>query len=224
MNPDLLRAVSDAVLWTWKRGHAAKTYDYFLSTLAALVKSVYAGNLGGEFHSIMDNLILGQIGQAFEKAWTDDGNELPPPDYLREPLQAYVQDQQKYVDGFYKAIVDARVDGTPLDPLLARAQIWAGQYNGAYAEAVRLITVANGGRLVWKLGATEQHCTTCAALNGIVAYAKEWDSLGVHPRAPENPLLECGGWRCDCSLVPTTRRKSPKAYEMILNAVQLGGM
>jgi hypothetical protein len=224
MNPVLLQAVSGAVLWTWKRSHAAKTYEYFLSTLEHLIESVYSGNLGGEFNSIMDNLILGQISQAFETAWVNDGNELPPPEYLRDPAQELIREQQGYVKDFYRAIVDARVDGTPIDPLLARAELWAGQYNGAHAEAVRLITAENGGKLVWKLGATEQHCATCAALNGITAYARDWDELGVHPQQPENKLLECGGWRCDCSLEPTTRRKTPKAYEAILNAVSVGGM
>ena len=57
-----------------------KTYDYMENTIIRLVWSVYNGNLGGEFVDIMQNLIVGQMRQAFHAAWEDDGNtsfELP---------------------------------------------------------------------------------------------------------------------------------------------------
>lgn len=54
--------------------------------------------------------------------------------------------------------------------------------------------------LVWRLGATEQHCRDCLDANGRVMRASEWRNLralGIHPQSPS---LECGGWNCDCSL------------------------
>ena len=54
--------------------------------------------------------------------------------------------------------------------------------------------------LVWRLGRTEQHCSTCFALNGTVASATDWVISGIRPQAAPNARLECGGWRCDCSL------------------------
>ena len=99
--------------------YAAKTYDFFLSTVTNLIESVYEGSLGGEFTNIMRNLILGQISQAYEQAWLDDGNDLPPPEYLRDASQAAVLAQYEHVDGLYRDIVDAKIDKTPLAPLLA---------------------------------------------------------------------------------------------------------
>lgn len=48
----------------------------------------------------------------------------------------------------------------------------------------------------WHLGSTEQHCATCAGLDGITLTIAEWNELGLDPRGPD---LNCGGWRCDCS-------------------------
>lgn len=51
-------------------------------------------------------------------------------------------------------------------------------------------------------------------LNGIVAYAREWNEYGIHPQSPPNDLLECGGWRCQCRLVSTAKRVTPKAKRL----------
>jgi hypothetical protein len=46
-----------------------KTYDYYLGKLQSLVKTLYSGAIGGEFTSIMDNLVKGQIANAYETAY-----------------------------------------------------------------------------------------------------------------------------------------------------------
>jgi len=211
--PEVLLRLSDTALGMLY----GKTYDYFLSTLERLIQSVYDGNLGGEFIEIVQNLILGQISQAYEQAWQDDGNELPVPEYLRDASQAMVLEQHEHVEQLYRDTVDARVDET--EPPLSRAALWANQYNTAYNDAVLLITRENGGKLQWQEGDTKDKCNTCLALDGIVAYAREWDELGVHPQGGPNHLLECEGWNCQCRLIPTEQRRSPKAYDTILNIV-----
>jgi hypothetical protein len=81
-----------------------------------------------------------------------------------------------------------------------------------------MIAAHYGQRMMWVYGDAD-HCSTCEQLNGIVAYASEWETLGVKPQSPPNPLLQCGGWRCKCSLRVTDRRRSPKAFETIMNIV-----
>lgn len=196
-----------------------KTYDYFLQTLERLITSVYNNQLGGEFIDIMASLIQGQLTQAFEQAWRDEDGQGAMPEYLTSALEDMILGQYDHVDAFYRAVVDARVDQTPLTPLLARAALWAQRWTEAYNQAVHLITMENGGNEEWVLGATETHCVTCAGLNGIVARASEWDALGVRPQGAPNDLLDCGGWQCDCERKPTDKRRSPKAYESILNLV-----
>ena len=195
-----------------------KSYDYFLAQVNGLVRGLYNGFIGGEFIDTLANLISGQLWDAYEKAWFDEGGDGVVPDYLNKSYQDAVSTQYGYVDAFYRDIVDARIDKTSLDPLMMRAGMWANQWNSSYNEAVRLITLEGGGNLVWQYGEAE-HCETCRSLNGIVAWAKEWDALGVKPQNAPNNLIECGGWQCKCSLSPTKQRRSPGAYGRIEAAI-----
>jgi hypothetical protein len=196
-----------------------KTYDYFLTNVQRLVRDVYFNRIGGEFIDIMANLLQGQITQAYQIAWQTEGGDGVMPDYLSSAAEDDILKQYDYVDQYYRDIVDARVDQTPIDPLLARAELWANRYNESYNRAVGLIMAEMGERLVWELGATEEHCPTCAALNGIVAFASEWETLDVHPQNAPNGKLTCGGWKCDCKQTPTDKRRSPDAFTTIMNIV-----
>ena len=194
---------------------AYKSYEYFLAQTNGLVRALYNGFIGGQFIDTLANLISGQLWDAYEKAWFDEGGDGVVPDYLNKSYQDAVSAQYGYVDQFYRDIVDEKIDQTSLDPLLVRANMWANRWNEAYNEAVRLITLENGGRLVWKMGRAE-HCSTCLALDGIVAFAKEWDAIGIKPQSDR---LECHGFNCKCSLSPTKARRSPNAYGRIEAAI-----
>jgi hypothetical protein len=209
-----------ALAFVFNLDPAYKTQEFFQSTVEHLITQVYNGNMGGQFIDIMFSLISGQIYDAYVQAWEDDGNTLDMPDYLLASERQAVVDQQDYVQAFYNDIVDARIDGTgaPTD----RAALWANRWTEAYNEAVRLIVVNSGGKLQWQMGATEEHCDTCAALDGLVAYASEWEDAGVRPQNAPNSTLQCGGWRCDCSLQPTDKRKTANALDRILEAITNG--
>lgn len=198
---------------------AYKTYDYFVSELSRAVTNVYNGRLGGEFIEILSGLLQGQIIQAFFKAWEDEGGDGETPDYLKEAAESQIIDQESYVENYYQDIIDARVDGTSLEPLLARARIWATNYNDAYNEGVRLIALENGDKLEWIYSPEKDHCPQCEQLNGIVAFASEWDTLDVKPGGFDNWAITCKGYNCGCELRPTEKRRSPKAFDVILNIV-----
>lgn len=193
-----------------------KTYDYMLAVIENLVESLYNNQIGGEFIDIMANLISGQFTQAYRQAMEDEGmTDEFMPDYLAASLEAAILGQYDYVDQFFRDVIDARLDGTSITPLLARAQLWANRYTEAYNEAVRLMAINNGQKLMWVEGDTDHKCSTCLALDGIVAWASEWDALDVKPQNGENTKLECRGFRCQCALVPTDKRRSPDAYGKI---------
>ncbi len=193
-----------------------KTVEYYLRTLQGLIRSVYNGMLGGEFIDIMANLIQGQLTQAFQQAIDESGLDWLPE--MRGQLQVMILNEYGYVDQLFRDIIDARIDQTSIEPLLQRAQLWANRWNDAYNIAKQMIAAHYGQRMMWIYGETE-HCTTCQSLNGIVAYATEWESLNVRPQSPPNPVLQCGGWRCQCRLEVTDQRRSPKAFETIMNIV-----
>ena len=196
-----------------------KTVEFFQRTVERLIASVYRADIQSEFIDIMANLISGQLRQAVEQAWKDEGGDGAIPAYLNELVMSATVRQFAFVDRLYADIVNARELELPLEPLTRRASLWAQRWTETYNEAITLIVGARGGNLVWRLGATKEHCSTCAALDGIVAAASEWEMLNVRPQAAPNPVLECGGWRCGCSLQPTTQRRSPNAVDTIMNIV-----
>ena len=156
---------------------AFKSYEDMLSKIQSLVKNTYNGKVGTvEFTDRITSIIGGQLRNAYNTAWINEGMDedntsAALPDYLEESLLDMIETQTDsgYSYQYYTDIMKARSDKAPIDTLLSRAELWAGQWNTAYENATSLITLNNGGREEWVLGATEQHCPECAALNGIVA-------------------------------------------------------
>lgn len=218
-----LKGNSRAFYFGAVKADAYKSYDDMLSKIQSLVKSTYKGNVGTvDFTDKMSSIIGGQLRNAYNTAWIDEGmNEdntsAALPDYLEESLLAAIAEQtaSNFSYQYFNDITDARIREAPIDPLLSRAELWAGQWNTAYENATSLITLQNGGREEWVLGATEQHCPECEKLNGIVALASEWNKAGVYPKNPPNDYLTCGGWHCDCERRATDKKRSRDAYNRI---------
>lgn len=211
--PALLPHLSGRARWiAFAFGDAEKTAEQFESRLTSLVKALYGNTIAApEFVDAMAALISRQITLAYREAWNDEGDGTAFPQYLTDSSEEMILGQYDFVDGFMRDIVNARIDGAGVDGVLSRVPLWANRYNEAYNEAVRLIQKENGGNLEWVYGDTD-HCDTCHNLNGIVMSAKDWDTLGVKPQSAPNSKLECNGWRCQCELRPTTKRRSPGAY------------
>lgn len=213
--PQVKAHLSDKVRFILATPSAYKTQEYFLAQIQGLVRTLYNGQIGGEFIDVMANVISGQIYDAYSKAWIDEGGTGNFPDYLESSYQDFVTNQYSFVDQYYRDIVDARIDNTSIEPLLLRAELWANQYGTAYENATTAITLAGGGNEEWILGATEEHCPECSALNGFVMRASEWEALNLRPKNPPNNKISCGGWRCDCERKATSKKRSPNAYGRI---------
>ena len=208
--PQVRPRLSTKARWMLYEPAEYKTTDYMLSVIEGLVNGVYNNLVGGDFIDAMANLISGQLTQAFQQAFEDEGyTDFVMPDYLNAALESMILSQFDYVDQFYRDIVDARIDGTSISPLLARAQLWANQWQAAYNEAIRLMTLEGGGNLMWQEGDTIDKCGVCVGLDGLVMRASEWDALGIKPQSHSLP---CHGFNCHCSLVQTDKRRSPDAY------------
>ena len=136
--PEIRPMLSGRARWLAYEPTEYKTLEYMQSQIEGLVRGVYTGNVGGEFIDVMANLISGQLTQAYQMAYADEGFGGRLPDYLEASLESMILNQYTFVDQFFRDVVDARLDGTPIDPLLARASMWANQYNTAYKEAQRL--------------------------------------------------------------------------------------
>ena len=200
-----------------------KTEDAYYRQIWNRTLELYRGEIdAGDFVGAMAEIIQEQLTKAFREALRD--NELDPDlvnedgEGFKDELEDMILNEFDFVDGFAADIQQAAKDDAGFEQFQTRAGMWANRYNDAYNQAQVIIGEQYGINLEWVYGEAE-HCETCLSLNGIVARASVWDELGVKPQQPPNDILECGGWNCKCSLQPTDKRQSPKAYETIMNIV-----
>jgi hypothetical protein len=199
----------------WVNENAIKSAEFYARTLTHSTRSYYGGYMEYEdFTSILENLIVGQLRRAWFEGMAENG--LSPEDMIPEwaaQLREAIQSEQDHVPDFALAIETARRSQSGVDPLLSRVQMWANRYNDVVNQA-KIATAAVGEKLIWVYGDTD-HCDTCASLNGTVAFAVEWDASAYHPQRPPNAMLDCGGWRCQCMLVPTKKRRTQNVEELL---------
>jgi hypothetical protein len=145
----------------------------------------------------------------FTRAWYEGAREcgIQAPRELTgteiQALNAEVANDSGHILNFANAIMlGSKANGGKLGTQYKRAQLWVNRYASVKNHA-RLLACDNQ-KMIWELGATEKHCRTCNALHGKVKRIETWRLAGVRPQNPPNPLLECEGWRCGCTLTPTT--------------------
>lgn len=205
---------------------AIKDAEAITRRMEYLIQAVYNGTIGGGFIDAMAALVSRQMTLAVNHAWQDEGSGTdgePMPDYLTQLADDAALSQFDYVDGLYRDIVDAKVDGAGAEQFGNRIDMWSHQYDVTYKDAVDKIHFETGGNFTWRKGNTEHGCDTCANLDGITLSAKDWEELGIHPRGYPNPLLDCQGGGpagyCDCEFVATDQRRSPKGYTDAMDIV-----
>jgi hypothetical protein len=235
MFPETRRYLHGRARWvayaTAHQRGAMKSFDDYKGQIYALVTDLFEGVIiESDFVDGMADIIPGNLTDAWNEGMSENGLD-PDEDMLPEwqdQIDAMILSEYDYVDGFAAAI--AANAGSPepnLDAVLSRADLWAQRYTDVYNEA-KIRTAEKGQRFVWEIGSTEENCWICKALNGIVAFAFEWEEAGFRPQEPPNDLLSmdrggekgCGGWRCDCSLTPTNKRRTQKALDRLMNIAQ----
>lgn len=76
-----------------------------------------------------------------------------------------------------------------------RSELWANKsLDDIYFAGLRI--GAPNMPATWKLGATEEHCGTCAERHGQTKTVDQWGKIGF----PRDRRLDCGGWKCDCDI------------------------
>jgi hypothetical protein len=202
-----------------------KTENHYLRVLARATRDLYNGGIT-EDGMLSTMTIL--LDEQMRKAWNEGMrvNELDPQADMTDEWEAQLQDiinnEFNFVEQFIVDIVTAREDKTPLEPLLSRVDLWAGRYTDVVNQSI-LATAEPKDKYEWIYGDTE-HCNTCEQLNGLVARAGEWEQAGLHPQQPPNELLTCGGWRCQCRLEPTDKRRTAGVLTRLLDIATAGGL
>ena len=195
-----------------------KSAEMYQNRIEKQVRELYDDKKDDTFVEEFMLLIAAYLLLAYRQAWQDEGGGQILPDYLQQMYQAQVLAQLAFVQQYHDDIVAARETGGSIDDLIARSNLWAVRWNEAYNSAVLQIATENGGKLIWQYGDTD-HCDTCRQLDGIVAFASEWQAVGVKPQSAPNDMLDCEGWRCQCTLTITTAKRTPNAIDKIQRAV-----
>lgn len=203
-----------------RQAAALKSYEQYRARLWGAMVRLYEGGRDGNFMASFARSIDEQLTRAWNAGADDVG--VSPDEMTAEDmviLGAIIDNENNFIDGVMGEIDAARADPEYTREQFdkqwgARCDLWANRWS----ETVNRARMHFGSktRLEWRLGATEQHCDTCSRLNGIVAFGYEWDEARIQPQAPPNAMLTCSGWRCDCSLEPTTRRRTGRALDRLL--------
>lgn len=143
------------------------------------------------------------------KAWYEGLKEAGfTPVEMSEPeknaLKLMIINEQTHMDTFITHMLDhTKASGASWASCDYKVALWANRANDARNKALSM--AQSDPKLMWELGRTEKHCSTCSKLDKKVKRASYWNQLGLRPQNAPNPLLECGGWHCDCKLTPTDK-------------------
>ena len=191
-----------------------KTVEFFRRQIIGLIRGLYNGDiLRDQFLDIMLNVIEGQLRQAYQNGVMDAGLSAEEmTDKMKQEMQNLIAGQLPYVDELAADIQNARALNQPVEPITVRADMWANRWNEAFSAGSHAVSLEFGLKEIWIVGPTE-HCETCLACNGLVAFASEWDAANLHPQGAN---LICGGYRCKCERRPTTERRSPNVLAALM--------
>lgn len=177
----------------------------YRAVLRSAVRGLWSGAIVvAQFDENMRLAISRYLTEAFNAGAKECGIK---PDELTIDEQQALADmlvaETTFVSGFATAIDEgSRANKGKLTPLFTRLEMWVNRYNDIKNQAK--ILTCKDVKLEWIYGDTV-HCSTCLSLNGKVKRASQWQASGIQPQSPPNDMLECGGWRCQCTLQQTDK-------------------
>lgn len=181
----------------------------YCKSLRDNVRGLWTGSIDyDQFWESMTATIRRRLPQAWHEGAKEGGllpSELTPNE--RMALQNAIVDEMSHIIQFANAIEeDSKARGGKLKPLLSRAAMWCNRYEEIRMRARAL--AAADMKVRWTLGDAE-HCKTCLRLDGKIKRNSYWLRKRILPRVAGAPYLECKGYNCQCTLVPTDERCSP---------------
>ncbi len=186
-----------------------------LKTLASYQLNLRAGTYGLWSGRMDLDGAFAQFFRAIDKglpqAWAEGAAEcgIKPEEYTpdeRTALAQAIASEKNHVFTYLNWVEqNSKANGGKRGTAYSHLDAWINRYRDI-VNAAKVSACANM-KMRWTLGPTE-HCKTCLRLSGKVKRGLYWQSH-VMPQNPPNGLLECGGWKCQCTLRPTDDRASP---------------
>lgn len=200
-------------LMTAKMATDDKSLATFRASIRAAVRGLWAGQT--DLFDFID-MMYSAIRRGYEQAWQDGAKECGIGPRERTPEEdAALSEAIIYNQGFVVKYGDwiagnTKADGAKLQRALDRAELWVNRYNEVKAKAQ--VMACQDKKLRWVLGRTERHCNTCRKLHGRVHRASVWRKMDIYPRDTRPGKLECRGFNCDCTLIPTDEPATPGRF------------
>lgn len=178
------------------------TLDDVLSSFATSPKSERVT----KYQSELSRAMVEAFQSAFDLGYTEtSGSDTQDDRDAQDWLNARVEQELGFIKSMFQDLKSLRDQVWDKEIKIADVKDFVTARIAGYASS--LDGVNNSGRmwgmknkmLTWRLGDTEQHCDTCAKLNGNAHRAKWYLAHNYIPRQP-GADMDCGGYRCDCSL------------------------
>lgn len=191
--PDQNQQARPQIPATTQKAFTSTSYD-FKQRFASVLDGAIHGNMNrGQAERLMLSLLNRSGQQAYADGLREGGVTEALDDEELSEVQDWLADAIDYID----PLIGSAFDGTlPLGQVDTRAEMWSNKTLMQMFNAGRL-SANKSGFYTWQLGKTEKHCNTCLRLNGQTHRLKNWTRKGLMPQSDK---LDCGGFRCDCSL------------------------
>lgn len=171
------------------------------------VRGLWTGNTDiFDFYEQMD--AANRLGG--ETAWREGAETcgIKPSERTEEEtkrLEEMIAQNRQYIFGFGEAIeAGSKANGGKMAVQMKRAELWINWYNEVKAVAQQMACVDT--KLMWQWSPEKEHCADCRKLNGRIYRASVWAKYNIWPQSHD---LECRGFRCGCSFVPTDKPVTP---------------
>ena len=195
-----------------------KTFTGYRNALQRAVYDLYNYRVDElTFVGRVADLITDQLSRAYREGLRAAGHD---PKHMTGAmdleLNSVINSEEFFILEFASEILENR-DKDPRPPstiFMPKIELRAFRYNDVVNMAAARAT-KDGDLMEWTLGATEEHCPECAGLHGKVATKFQWSNSQYKPQNPPNEMLTCGGWRCDCKLMPTEKKATIPADGII---------
>jgi hypothetical protein len=221
--PDVLDGLASVGLISVK---ALQDYDNSLTRLVSIYLNelrTHPGLPGASFGVDFANVVEAGLNEAWRLGIRENDAEMT--DDMQAVVDGVIAEERTHIPDLAAFLVEVAGNAATMGEAITLAQVrlslWVSRYTDVYNQAV-LASADEKTKLIWTLGATEQHCSSCGQLDGVVAYAREWEAAQLRPQNPPHELLECGGWKCDCSLSPTNERHTRDAASILDRVRQAG--
>ena len=216
----ILRAVEDRAFLAIALYLEQKTYAQMRARLWEAVKRLFYGGDIGNFLATFARVIDQQLTEAWNSGAAEIG--VLPEEMTNDDiniLKAIIFNEFPFIQRLGMDIANSRAQGMKDADFEsyygARTDLWANRYTETLNRA--RMHFGSRTRLEWVEGGTFDKCEICLGLNGVVAFGYEWEIARFHPQMPPNPLLVCHGWKCQCQLVPTNKRRTRLAISFLLD-------